>query len=92
MSIVFYLLMLMTFLIKLQLGFAARWMQLGIQQYRPFARDKLWGYPVYGAVAAGVGYWLEGVEQRQMKMLNDRKESLLAKRARAAERERELEQ
>ena len=55
---------------------------------RPFFhRSLLWAYPLYMGVGASFGYWMMGVEQRQMKMLNDRREKLLEKRARRAERE-----
>jgi len=67
-------------------GAAVRWVQLGIQ-WRPYtAAHDLWGYPGYGAVAAGIGYFLIGMEERQMAILNDRKNLLLEKRKRAAER------
>jgi hypothetical protein len=55
---------------------------------RPFFnRKSLWAYPVFGAVGASFGYWLQGVDERQTKMLRERKEAILEKRARRAERE-----
>jgi hypothetical protein len=55
---------------------------------RPFFnRQSLWAYPVFGAVGASFGYWLEGVDQRQTAMLQERKEAILEKRARRAQRE-----
>ncbi|KAL7270917.1 hypothetical protein RUND412_006360 [Rhizina undulata] len=68
-------------------GVAVRWWQLGIEM-RPFlAKNAIMGYPIYGAVAAGFGYWIGGVEQRQMNILNGRREKLLEKRKRQAEKD-----
>lgn len=39
------------------------------------------------AVSMTFGYYIEGVEDRQFEMLEERKQKLLAKRARQAERE-----
>jgi hypothetical protein len=52
-----------------------------------FNKESLWTYPAFGGCGAAFGYWLQGVEQRQFKMLDDRKQSLLEKRRRKAERE-----
>ena len=52
-------------------------------------RQGLWIYPVYAAVGASFGYWLQGVDDKQTAILNARKETILAKRARRAEREKE---
>jgi hypothetical protein len=58
---------------------------------RPFLyREGLWIYPVYGAVGASFGYWITGVDQAQTKVLAERKEAILAKRARWALKEKEL--
>jgi hypothetical protein len=55
---------------------------------RPFFnKQSLWAYPVFGGVGASFGYWLQGVDQRQQKILGARRQSLLEKRARRAERE-----
>lgn len=54
-----------------------------------FNKQSLWAYPVFASVGGSFGYWLEGVETRQLKMLTDRKEILLEKRRRRAEREAE---
>lgn len=55
---------------------------------RPFFnKQSLWVYPVYAGIGGGVGYWLMGVEQRQVAFLNERRESLLEKRRRRAQRE-----
>ena len=51
------------------------------------ARESLWVYPVFGSLGGSFGYWLSGVEQRQTKVLTDRKNSLLEKRRRRDERE-----
>lgn len=55
---------------------------------RPFFnKESLWAYPMFGGVGASFGYWLMGVEERQMKILEARRERLLEKRRRRAERE-----
>lgn len=53
----------------------------------PLGWETLWAYPVFAGFGASFGYWLTGVEQRQMKLLADRRDRLLEKRARRAERE-----
>jgi hypothetical protein len=45
-----------------------------------FARNYLWTYPVYAAVGGSFGYWLTGVESRQIAVLEERKQRLLEKR------------
>jgi hypothetical protein len=55
---------------------------------RPFFnRGSLWAYPLYGGIGASFGYWLMGVDERQQAVLGARRQSLLEKRARRAERE-----
>jgi hypothetical protein len=55
---------------------------------RPFfSRDVLWSYPVFAGAGAGFGYWMMGVEERQISLLTARRDSLLEKRRRRAERE-----
>jgi hypothetical protein len=57
-------------------------------EMRPFfSKESLWAYPFFAGVGGSFGYWLMGVEQRQMKMLSERRESLLEKRRKRAERE-----
>lgn len=68
-------------------GIATRIWQLGIEQRPLLQKSKLWVYPFFAAVGGSFGYWLEGVESRQLRILAQRKEMLLAKRARRAERE-----
>ena len=54
---------------------------------RPFLHPKLfWGYPLFGAVGGSFGYWVQGVDERQVAHLQERKQSILDKRARRAER------
>jgi hypothetical protein len=48
-----------------------------------FGRSYLWTYPVYAAVGGSFGYWLTGVESRQLAVLQERKARLLEKRRRA---------
>lgn len=52
-----------------------------------FNRSSLWVYPVYATIGGSVGYWLTGVEARQVDFLNKRREALMEKRRRRAERE-----
>lgn len=55
---------------------------------RPFFnKESLWAYPVFAAAGGSFGYWLTGVENRQIKLLAERRHSLLEKRKRRAERE-----
>ncbi|KAF2111533.1 hypothetical protein BDV96DRAFT_499284 [Lophiotrema nucula] len=68
-------------------GVAVRIWQLGIEMRPFFNRESLWVYPVYASIGGSFGYWLMGVEQRQFKLLSDRRDSLLEKRARRKERE-----
>ena len=68
-------------------GLAVRFWQLGIEMRPFFNKESLWVYPVYAGVGGSVGYWLMGVEQRQVRFLNQRRESLLEKRRRRAERD-----
>ncbi|KAI5289877.1 hypothetical protein KEM52_000638 [Ascosphaera acerosa] len=73
-------------------GVLARMWQLGIQK-RPIVEvPKLWVYGLFGGLGGTVGYWLQGVEDRQLAMLAERKAVLLAKRARQAAREQEGEE
>ncbi|KAF2723714.1 hypothetical protein K431DRAFT_264161 [Polychaeton citri CBS 116435] len=68
-------------------GLAVRFWQLGIQM-RPFlGRNQLWAYPIYGGLGASFGYWLQNVEQDQMRYLSDTRNRLLEKRRRRQERE-----
>ena len=54
---------------------------------RPFFnRESLWVWPIFAGVGGSFGYWLTGVENRQMAILAERRESLLEKRKRRAER------
>ena len=69
-------------------GVAVRFWQLGIEM-RPF-HHQLWAYGIYGGLGASFGYWLQGVEQNQMRYLQETRERLLEKRRRRAEREGQL--
>ena len=53
-----------------------------------FHRSHIWAYPLFAGIGASFGYYLEGLNDRQMDILAERKERLLAKRARRDERER----
>lgn len=55
---------------------------------RPFfSKSSLLGYPIFAGVGASFGYWMSGVQERQNTILAARREQLLEKRARRAERE-----
>lgn len=55
---------------------------------RPFfGREALWVYPLFAGVGGSFGYWMQGVESRQVAVLQERKAMLLEKRKRRAERE-----
>ncbi|KAI9651821.1 MAG: hypothetical protein M1831_007571 [Alyxoria varia] len=52
-----------------------------------FNRQSLWVYPIFASIGGGIGYWLTGVEQRNMAILNEKREKLLQKRIRRAQAE-----
>jgi hypothetical protein len=54
-------------------------------------KEALWVYPLFAGVGGSFGYWLQGVENRQLKILAERRTSLLEKRRRRDEREGESE-
>ena len=55
---------------------------------RPFfQRGSFWVYTLFAGVGGSFGYWMKGVEDRQVKMLQQRKEILVEKRRRRADRE-----
>jgi hypothetical protein len=68
-------------------GIATRAWQLGIEMRPIFLKQGLWAYPVFGAVGASFGYWLEGLDKRQSAVLDERKKAILEKRARRDARE-----
>ena len=53
---------------------------------RPF-HHQLWAYGIYGGLGASFGYWLQGVEDKQMHYLHETRDRLIDKRRRRAERE-----
>ena len=54
---------------------------------RPFfSRTSFYIYPIFGAAFGSIGYWLKGVEDRQIAMLAERREELMRKRERKLER------
>lgn len=67
-------------------GIAVRIWQLGLEMRPFFGRSSLWAYPVFAGVGASFGYWMQGVERRQVAALTERKEALLEMRRRRAER------
>jgi len=69
------------------LGLAVRFWQLGLEMRPFFNRGSLWAYPLFGGIGGSFGWWMQGVEQRQMAVLGARRQSILEKRARRAERE-----
>lgn len=68
-------------------GVATRLGQLAIEMRPFFQRGGLWVYPMFAGIGGSFGYWLKGVEDRQMKMLAQRKQTVIEKRRRRAERE-----
>ena len=55
---------------------------------RPFFnKESLWVWPLFAGIGGSFGYWLTGVEGRQLAVLAERRESLLDKRRRKAERD-----
>ena len=74
-------------LISMSLGLAVRCWQLGIEMRSVFGRENIFAFPLFAAVGGSFGYWLTGVENRQVKLLADRRDRLLEKRRRRAERE-----
>jgi hypothetical protein len=68
-------------------GVAVRFWQLGLEMRPFFNRGSLWAYPIFAGVGGSFGYWLQGVDDRQSAMLEDRKASILEKRAKRAARE-----
>ena len=52
-----------------------------------FNKESLWVYPLFAAVGGSFGYWMTGVERRQIALLSDRRNLLLEKRKRREERE-----
>ncbi|KAH8772650.1 hypothetical protein F5883DRAFT_549076 [Diaporthe sp. PMI_573] len=68
-------------------GVATRLWQLGLEMRPLFNRGSLWAYPVFAGAGASFGYWLQTVDQKQTAVLTERKDGILAKRARRAARE-----
>ena len=68
-------------------GLAVRFGQLGMEMRPFFDKGSLWGWPLFAAVGGSFGYWLTGVEKRQLQILEERKFNILEKRQRRAERE-----
>ncbi|KAJ5161488.1 hypothetical protein N7492_006880 [Penicillium capsulatum] len=68
-------------------GIAVRLWQLGIEMRPILAKESLWVYPLFAGVGGSFGYWLQGVESRQLKMLAQRREAILEKRRRRDQRE-----
>lgn len=60
--------------------------QLGIEMRPFFNKESLWVYPLFAGAGGSFGWWMMGVEERQTKMLSDRRDRLLEKRRRRAER------
>jgi hypothetical protein len=52
-----------------------------------FNKESLWAYPFYAGVGGAFGYWMMGVEQRQVAILAERRRILLEKRQRREQRE-----
>lgn len=65
-----------------------RFWQLGIEMRPFFNKESLWAWPVYAGVGASFGYWMLGVENRQVAYLAERRNRLLERRQRREEREK----
>ena len=63
-------------------GVVVRLWQLGLEMRPLFGMGSVWVYPVYAGIGASFGYWLQGVETRQVALLRERREALLEKRTR----------
>lgn len=63
-------------------GIAVRLWQLGIEMRPIFAKESLWVYPLFAGIGGSFGYWLQGVDNRQLKILAQRREAILDKRRR----------
>ncbi|KAE8358304.1 hypothetical protein BDV27DRAFT_137929 [Aspergillus caelatus] len=63
-------------------GIAVRLWQLGIEMRPILAKESLWVYPLFAGVGSSFGYWLQGVEDRQLKILAQRREAIIEKRRR----------
>ena len=50
-------------------------------------KESLWVYPLFAGVGGSFGYWLQGIESRQQKVLAQRREAILEKRRRRDQRE-----
>lgn len=68
-------------------GIAVRLYQLGIEMRPLFTRNTWWVYPVYASIGGSFGYYLQGVESRQLSYLSERRDALAEKRRRRAERD-----
>ncbi len=66
-------------------GIAVRLWQLGIEMRPLFVKESLWAYPLFAGIGGSFGYWIQGVEQRQLKILAQQKEAILEKRRRRDE-------
>lgn len=62
-----------------------RFWQLGIEMRPFFTRNTWWVYPVYASIGGGFGYYLQGVEGRQLSYLAERRATLAEKRRRRDE-------
>ncbi|KAL4978358.1 hypothetical protein BDW66DRAFT_158168 [Aspergillus desertorum] len=66
-------------------GIAVRLWQLGIEMRPLFVKESLWAYPLFAGIGGSFGYWIQGIEQRQLKILAQQKEAILEKRRRRDE-------
>lgn len=73
-------------------GIAVRLWQLGIEMRPMFAKESLWVYPLFAGIGGSFGYWLQGVDNRQLKMLAQRREAIMEKRRRRDANEGKVEE
>ncbi|KAH9901846.1 hypothetical protein F4778DRAFT_781733 [Xylariomycetidae sp. FL2044] len=65
-------------------GVAVNFWRLGLEMRPFFNKHVLWTYPAFASVGGAFGYWLQGVDDRQREILEERKQILLEKRAKRA--------
>ncbi|CAO1618152.1 unnamed protein product [Parajaminaea phylloscopi] len=69
------------------LGFVTRCYQLGLQKRNMF--DNFGGHAALMTIFGGIGYWAHGLQERQEKLIEQKKEQILRNRERVAQRQQE---
>ncbi|KAA8894681.1 NADH2 dehydrogenase 14K chain [Sphaerosporella brunnea] len=68
-------------------GAGVRFWQLALEMRPLFQRSTIIGYPIFMSISGAFGYYLQNKEAAQKALLEERKQRLLEKRARQAERD-----